>query len=88
MRQIDNGSVDADLYQAVSMFQREMKEGIQMLYKLQKDMKEFFKDLKTELKDINIGDAETQANDKYKDLKISDKDINKSLDKLLHDRKK
>ena len=37
MRQIDNGSVDAELYQAVSLFQREMKEGIQMLYKLQKD---------------------------------------------------
>jgi len=88
MRQIDNGSVDADLYQAVSMFQREMKEGIQMLYKLQKDMKEFFKDLKTELKDINVGETEAATNDKYKDLRIADKDINKSLDKILHDRKK
>ena len=88
MRQIDNGSVDADLYQAVSMFQREMKEGIQMLYKLQKDMKEFFKDLKTELKDINVGETDTQTVDKYKGLRISDKDINKSLDRLLHEKKK
>ena len=88
MRQIDNGSVDADLYQAVSMFQREMKEGIQMLYKLQKDMKEFFKDLKTELKDINVGETDTQTVDKYKGLRISDKDINKSLDKILHEKKK
>ena len=31
MRQIDNGSTDAELFQAVSMFQREMKEGINML---------------------------------------------------------
>ncbi len=87
MRQIDNGSVDADLYQAVSLFQREMKEGIQMLYKLQKDMKEFFKDLKSELKDINVGEESQQHYDKYKDMRIADKDINKSIDKILHDSK-
>ena len=39
MRQLDNGSVNAELYTAVSLFQREMKEGINMLYKLQKSMK-------------------------------------------------
>lgn len=81
MRQIDNGSVDAELYQAVSLFQREMKEGIQMLYKLQKDMKEFFKDLKGELKEINVGVNENY--DKYKDMRIADRDINKALDKAL-----
>lgn len=85
MRQIDNGSVDAELYQAVSLFQREMKEGIQMLYKLQKDMKEFFKDLKSELKEINVG--ENEHFDKFKDMRIADKDINKSIDKILHDAK-
>jgi len=81
MRQIDNGSVDAELYQAVSLFQREMKEGIQMLYKLQKDMKEFFKDLKSELKEINVGVTENY--DKYKDMRIADRDINKALDKAM-----
>jgi hypothetical protein len=86
MRQIDNGSVDAELYQAVSLFQREMKEGIETLYKLQKTMKEFFKDLKSELKDINVGDSENH--DKYKDLKIADRDINKSIDKVLKNNKK
>jgi len=85
MRQIDNGSVDADLYQAVSLFQREMKEGIQVLYKLQKDMKEFFKDLKSELKEINVGEHEIK--DKYKELKIADKDINKALDKAIKGKK-
>jgi hypothetical protein len=85
MKQIDNGSTDADLFQAVSMFQREMKEGINMLYKLQKDMKDFFKDLKGELKEINIGDVEVQ--DKYKGLRITDRDINKSLDKIMKEKK-
>jgi hypothetical protein len=85
MKQIDNGSTDADLFQAVSMFQREMKEGINMLYKLQKDMKDFFKDLKGELKEINIGDVEIQ--DKYKGLRITDRDINKSLDKIMKEKR-
>lgn len=86
MRQIDNGSTDAELFQAVSMFQREMKEGINMLYKLQKDMKEFFKDLKGELKEINIG-SDVEIQDKYKGLRITDRDINKSLDKILKEKK-
>lgn len=86
MRQIDNGSVDAELYQSVALFQREMKEGIESLYKLQKNMKEFFKDLKSELKEINVG--ETEHYDKYKDLRIADRDINKAIDKITKGNKK
>lgn len=86
MRQIDNGSVDADLYQAVSLFQKEVKEGVETLYKLQKIMKEFFKDLKGELKEINVGVNEHY--DKYKDMRIADKDINKSIDNILKKGKK
>ena len=85
MRQIDNGSVDAELFTAVSLFQREMKEGINMLYKLQKTMKEFFKDLKSELKEINVGESENQ--DKLKDYRIADRDINKSIDKIMKTKK-
>lgn len=85
MKQIDNGSVDAELYSAVAQFQREMKEGINMLYKLQKSMKEFFKDLKDELKNINMG--KTEVNDKYSGLKIADKDINKSIEEALKSKK-
>jgi len=88
MKQIDNGSSDADLFQAVSMFQREMKDCIETLYKLQKSMKEFFKDLKEELKEINIGDSEVEIHDKYKDMRISDRDINKSIDIILASKKK
>ena len=88
MKQIDNGSSDADLFQAVSMFQREMKDCIETLYKLQKSMKEFFKDLKEELKEINIGDTEVEIHDKYKDMRISDRDINKSIDIILASKKK
>jgi len=86
MRQIDNGSVEADLYQSVSMFQKEMKEGIETLYKLQKIMKEFFRDLKGELKDINVG--VTENHDKLKDYRIADRDINKSIDKIMRESKK
>jgi len=86
MRQIDNGSVDAELFTAVSLFQREMKEGIQVLYKLQKSMKDFFKDLKGELKEINVGESE--VHDKLKDYRIADKDINKSIDNILKKGKK
>jgi hypothetical protein len=86
MRQIDNGSVEADLYQAVALFQKEMKDGIETLYKLQKIMKEFFKDLKDELKEINVGEVDHQY-DKYKNMRISDKDINKSIDKVLKHKK-
>lgn len=87
MRQIDNGSVDAELYTAVSLFQREMKEGINMLYKLQKSMKDFFKDLKGELKEINVG-SEAEHYDKYKGMRITDRDINKSIDNVLKGGKK
>lgn len=86
MRQIDNGSVDAELFTAVSLFQREMKEGIQVLYKLQKSMKDFFKDLKGELKEINVGESENH--DKLKDYRIADKDINKSIDRIMKSGKK
>jgi hypothetical protein len=86
MRQIDNGSVDAELYQSVALFQREMKEGIESLYKLQKNMKDFFKDLKSELKEINVGDNNV-IEDKYRGLRITDRDINKALDKVMKENK-
>lgn len=81
MRQIDNGTVNAELYTAVSLFQREMKEGINMLYKLQKSMKDFFKDLKGELKEINL--EEKTQEQLYKGMRITDRDINKSIDNAL-----
>ena len=87
MRQIDNGSVNADLYSAVALFQKEMKDGIETLYKLQKIMKEFFRDLKGELKEINVG-TDLQNKDKYHGMKIADRDLNKSIDKVLHNKKK
>jgi len=82
MKQIDGGSSEPALFQAVSFFQKEMKEGIEMLYKLQKSMKEFFKDLKEELtaKKINAG-AQKNALD---GTRIVDKDINKSIERALN----
>lgn len=83
MKQIDNGSVSADLYQSVSLFQREMKEGIDMLYKLQKNIKDLFKDIKNELKEINVGDSSEQKNI-LENMKIVGKDINKSIEEILN----
>lgn len=88
MKQIDSGSSDADLFQAVSLFQREMMNGIETLYKLQKNMKDFFKVLKEELKEINVGDADIEVHDKYKDLRIADRDINKAIDTIMANKKK
>jgi len=88
MRQIDNGIVDAELYQSVSHFQREMKEGIKMLYELQKNMKEFFKDLKEELKEKTINTGDTQILEIPDGAKIVDRDINKAIDNIMQQKNK
>lgn len=78
MNQIDNGVVDAELYKSVSQFQKEMKDGVKMLYDLQKNMKEFYKELSNELKTASINKGEDVP--KQKNVRILDKDINKLID--------
>ena len=84
MRQIDNGLVDAELYQSVSQFQREMKDGVKMLYDLQKNMKEFYKELSAEIKsqEINKGNNNDIQIAQKENVRILDKDINKIIDKI------
>ena len=48
------------MYQAVAMFQKEMRDTIKMTYDLQKKMKDFYKELKNELPEINAGQEEIQ----------------------------
>lgn len=82
MKQLDSGIVDADLYQSVTQFQREMKDGVKMLYDLQKNMKEFYKELSSEIKESGIKEGNKLKGKDNSNLRIIDKDINKVIDKI------
>lgn len=86
MKQIDNGVVDSELYQSVSSFQKEMKDGVKMLYDLQKNMKEFYKELSSEIKDAGIQEGNKLKSNPHENLRIADKDINKMIDEQLSKR--
>lgn len=59
MRQLDMGVNDPDMYQSVALFQKELRDSIKMAYDLQKKMKDFYKELKSELQEIDTGDEIT-----------------------------
>lgn len=56
MKQLDMGVNDPLMYQSVAMFQKEMRDTIKQAYELQRKMKEFYKELKSELNEIEAGD--------------------------------
>ena len=60
MKQLDAGTTNAEMYMAVSAFQKEIRDSSKMNYDLLSKMKTFYKELRTELKqdDINLsGDS-------------------------------
>ena len=69
MKQLDMGVNEPEMYESVSMFQKELRESINSLYNLEKKMKDFYKDFKNELGTINMGkdilSKEPQNNDTY-----------------------
>jgi len=65
MRQLDMGVNDPDMYQSVAMFQKEMRDTVKMAYDIQKKMKDFYKELKTELTEINAGEETMDDEDNY-----------------------
>ncbi len=67
MKQLDMGINDPLMYQAVGTFQKEIRDSIKMLYDIQKRMKDFYKDIKSELADINAGDKEEEDVDNLMD---------------------
>jgi len=67
MKQLDLGVNDPDMYQAVAMFQKEMRDTIKMTYDIQKKMKDFYKELKNELPEINGGEQEIQEEETIED---------------------
>ena len=67
MKQLDLGVNDPDMFQAVAMFQKEMRDTIKLTYDIQKKMKDFYKELKNELPEINGGEEEIQEEDTKED---------------------
>ena len=56
MKQLDMGINDPLMYQSVGIFQKEIRDSIKMLYDIQKKMKDFYKDIKKEMAELNSGD--------------------------------
>ena len=63
MKQLDMGVNDPLMYQSVAMFQKEMRDTVKMAYDIQRKMKDFYKELKTELLEINAGEEEIIENE-------------------------
>lgn len=55
MKQLDMGINDPLMYQSVATFQKEIRDSIKMLYEIQKKMKDFYKDIKKEMAELNAG---------------------------------
>lgn len=60
MKQLDMGINDPLMYQSVGIFQKEIRDSIKMLYDIQKRMKDFYKDIKKEMSELNTGDEEDE----------------------------
>lgn len=87
MRQLDAGSNDPDMHNAVNAYQKEIRESNRMIHDLLNKMKVFYKDLRDELKiddDINVG--KELGGSKKDDLQIIDKEeFNELIDKYKKD---
>jgi hypothetical protein len=64
MKQLDAGSTNAEMFMAVSAFQKEIRDSCKMNYDLLAKMKTFYKELRTELKqdEINTTGSAIQDN--------------------------
>jgi len=76
MKQLDMGINDPLMYQSVGIFQKEIRDSIKMLYDIQKRMKDFYKDIKKEMSELNMGGEE----DKKKDIQ----DVEDLSDETYH----
>lgn len=90
MGEIDKGCVAPDMFEAVTMFQKEMRDSTKMMFELQKKMKDFYKELKDELEEINPGesrstDQPTQSTEEHMNIIGDPKALNEMFDRLKHD---
>lgn len=55
MKQLDMGIADPEMYKAVSMFQKEMRDTVKQAQEILRKMKDFYKELKDEYSQIDAG---------------------------------
>lgn len=86
MKQIDAGSSDPDMHNAVNSYQKEIRESNKMIHELLNKMKTFYKNLREELNvddGINVG---KEIENKKEDLKLVDKsEFNDLIDQYKND---
>ena len=63
MKNIDMGVNDPLMYQSIGILQKEIRDSIKMLYDIQKKMKDFYKEIKEELEDINTVDRKGEVDE-------------------------
>ena len=63
MRNIDMGVNDPLMYQSMGAMQKEIRDSIKLLYDIQRKMKDFYKDVKKELTEINTLKQEEEGED-------------------------
>jgi len=90
MNQLDMGSTNPEMFEAVAMFQKEMRETIKSIHDLlHVKMKDFYKNLKGELDDLNTGEnilLEDNLNIQNNTTTIIDtKEFNKLLEQYKKD---
>ena len=87
MKQLDMGINDPEMYMAVGTFQKEIRESIKMLYDLQKKIKDFYKEMKDDLNNMNSGEKEEKKEENIglgAGLHLVDK---KQINKIIDDMK-
>ncbi|MFW6233257.1 MAG: hypothetical protein ACOC3Z_01190 [Nanoarchaeota archaeon] len=91
MKQLDMGINDPLMYQAVGNFQKEIRDSVKMLYDIQKKMKDFYKDIRNELTEINTGAEKEGEGEELTDLygqetyHIVDMDkLNEDIEKFMN----
>lgn len=82
MEQLDMGINDPDMYQAVGTFQKEIRDTIKMLYDTQKKMKDFYKDIRSEIESLNAGDEVDNDDDNVEDIESEETYHVVDMDKL------
>lgn len=92
MKQLDMGINDPEMYEAVSSFQKEIRDSVKMVYDIEKKMKDFYKEIKQEIQDINTGGEEikeiehTSKNDETYHL-LDFKKLNSDIDTYMKEKK-
>jgi hypothetical protein len=85
MKQLDLGVNDPEMFQSVTMFQKEMRDTIKMTYDLQIKMKDFYKNLKGELDELNKGEDLEDNLGVSMNIIGDPKELNKIIDAMIDD---